>query len=218
MLNLGRNGISLGVMASHGGTNLQSIIDACENDRIYGSVSVVISNNSRSQSIERARKSGISAIHLSSHTHPEPCELQRAIRQVMKKHDVDLVVLAGYMRKVGLTVLDAFPNRVINSHPALLPKHGGKGMYGDYVHSAVLNAGDKESGITIHLVDREYDQGPTVSQVKIPVLSKDTVDSLRSRVQQREHSFWVETIERIRTGDIDLDETAKDFRRIGNSQ
>ena len=217
MSKLGRNGITLGVMASHAGTNLQAIIDACEDDRIYGSVSVVISNNSRSRTFERARKSGINAIHLSSRTHPEPGELQSAIRQVMKKHDVDLVVLAGYMRKIGLAVLEAFPNRVINSHPALLPKYGGKGMYGDYVHSAVLNAGDKESGITIHLVDTEYDQGPTVSQIKIPVLPRDTVDSLRSRVQRKEHFFWVETIERIRTGDIDLDETAKDFRRIGSA-
>ncbi len=87
-------------------------------------------------------------------------------------------MLAGYMRKVGLEVLEAFPNRVINSHPALLPKYGGKGMYGDYVHSAVLSAGDDESGITIHLVDAEYDHGPTVCQAKIPVLPRDTVDSL----------------------------------------
>ena len=142
-------------MASHGGTNLQAIMDACSSGIIYGEVSVVISNNSNSYALERARKVGIEAIHLSSHTHSGPEQLDMAISDVMIKHKVDLVILAGYMKRLGKCILESFPNKVVNSHPSLLPLHGGRGMYGDRVHDSVIKSGDNESGITIHLVDSE---------------------------------------------------------------
>jgi phosphoribosylglycinamide formyltransferase-1 len=198
--------IRLGVMASHGGTNLQAILDACSSGIIYGEVAVVISNNSNSYALERARKVGIEAIHLSSHTHSNPEELDMAIRDVMIKHKVDLVILAGYMKRLGKWILESFPNKVINSHPSLLPLHGGRGMYGDRVHDSVLKSGDKETGITIHLVDLEYDHGSIVSQTKVCVSPGDSVSSLRNRIQKEEHSFWIRTIERIRKREIDLGE------------
>ena len=142
---------------------------------------------------------------MSAITHPDTLELERSIKNVMTDHKVDLIVLAGYMKKIGSQLIEDFPKRVVNSHPALLPKYGGEGMYGDLVHAAVINAGETESGVTIHLVDQNYDQGTIIAQVKIPIAPQETVDSLREKIQTKEHSFWIETIEKIRTGEIDLD-------------
>ena len=153
MSELGVESISLGILASHGGTNLQAIIDACETGSIDAHVAVVVSNNSKSYSLQRARSSGIPAFHLSSQTHSKKKDLDLAIADILKKYKVDLIILAGYMKRIGPIVLKAFHNRVINSHPALLPKYGGKGMYGDRVHEAVVKDKSEESGITIHLVD-----------------------------------------------------------------
>ena len=192
-------------MASHGGTNLQAIMDACATGDIYGNVKVVVSNNSRSKALRRASNANIPSYHMSAITHPNTLELERSIKNVMTDHKVDLIVLAGYMKKIGSQLIEDFPKRVVNSHPALLPKYGGEGMYGDLVHAAVINAGETESGVTIHLVDRNYDQGTIIAQVNIPVAPQETVDSLREKIQTKEHSFWIETIEKIRTGEIDLD-------------
>ena len=192
-------------MASHGGTNLQAIMDACATGDIYGNVKVVVSNNSRSKALRRASNANIPSYHMSAITHPNTLELERSIKNVMTDHKVDLIVLAGYMKKIGSQLIEDFPKRVVNSHPALLPKYGGEGMYGDLVHAAVINAGETESGVTIHLVDQNYDQGTIIAQVKIPVAPQETVDSLREKIQTKEHSFWIETIEKIRTGEIDLD-------------
>ena len=192
-------------MASHGGTNLQAIIDACASGDICGNVKVVVSNNSKSKALRRASKANIPSYHISAITHPDPLELERSIKCVMADHKVDLIVLAGYMKKIGSQLIEDFPKRVINSHPALLPKYGGEGMYGDLVHAAVIRDGETESGVTIHLVDQNYDQGTIIAQVKIPIDPRDTVDLLREKIQIQEHSFWIETIEKIRTGEIDLD-------------
>ena len=192
-------------MASHGGTNLQAIMDACATGDIYGNVKVVVSNNSRSKALRRASNANIPSYHMSTITHPDTLELERSIKNVMTDHKVDLIVLAGYMKKIGSQLIEDFPKRVVNSHPALLPKYGGEGMYGDLVHAAVINAGETESGVTIHLVDQNYDQGTIIAQVKIPIAPQETVDSLREKIQTKEHSFWIETIEKIRTGEIDLD-------------
>ena len=192
-------------MASHGGTNLQAIMDVCATGDIYGNVKVVVSNNSRSKALRRASNANIPSYHMSAITHPDTLELERSIKNVMTDHKVDLIVLAGYMKKIGSQLIEDFPKRVVNSHPALLPKYGGEGMYGDLVHAAVINAGETESGVTIHLVDQNYDQGTIIAQVKIPIAPQETVDSLREKIQTKEHSFWIETIEKIRTGEIDLD-------------
>ena len=197
--------INLGIMASHGGTNLQAIMDACATGDIYGNVGVVVSNNSRSKALKRAGRANIPSYHISSRTHSNPVDLEQFIKCVMNSHDVDLVVLAGYMKKIGLPLIEHFPNRIVNSHPALLPDYGGEGMYGDFVHSAVIRAGETESGVTIHLVDHLYDHGSIVAQARVPIDPRETVESLRDKIQKKEHSFWVETIEKIRIGEIDLD-------------
>ena len=197
--------LRLGVLASHGGTNLQAIIDACKEGRLDAQTCAVVSNNSGSTALERARREGIPAYHLSQMTHPGAGELDRAMLAVLESHDVELVLLAGYMKKLGSGVLSRYRGRVLNIHPALLPRFGGKGMYGRFVHEAVLAAGEKVTGVTIHVVDELYDHGPIVAQCEVSVLAGDTPDSLSERVLQREHEFYVETLQRISAGEIDLD-------------
>jgi phosphoribosylglycinamide formyltransferase 1 len=134
---------------------------------------------------------------LSTKTHPEPNQLDAEILTILQRHDTDLAILAGYMRKLGPQTLAYFSGRIINIHPALLPKYGGPGMYGKYVHQAVLDAEEKETGITIHLVDGEYDHGTIIAQCRIPVLPGDTVVTLAARVLAHEHQFLVETLGQI---------------------
>ena len=197
--------ISLGILASHGGSNLQAIMDACDNGLLKANVAVVVSNNSGSLALRRARKSGIPAYHLSSSTHSNDGDLDVAIKNILKKYNVDLIILAGYMKKIGPSVLRTFRNRVINSHPALLPKYGGKGMYGDRVHKAVVEAKSMETGISIHLVDEDYDHGSIISQKIIAVDSAEGVEFVKKKVQKHEHRFWVTTLNKIQKGEIDLD-------------
>ena len=205
MNDLDAESISLGILASHGGSNLQAIMDACDNGSLKADVAVVVSNNSGSLAMRRARKSGIPAYHLSSSTHSDDGDLDVAIKNILKKYNVDLIILAGYMKKIGPSVLRTFHNRVINSHPALLPKYGGKGMYGDRVHKAVVKAKSTETGISIHLVDEHYDHGPIISQKIIAVDSAEGVEFVKKKVQKHEHRFWVTTLNKIQKGEIDLD-------------
>jgi phosphoribosylglycinamide formyltransferase-1 len=196
--------MNLGVLASHEGTTLQSLIDAFARGRIPGRVSVVVSNNGNSGALVKARQAGVQAVHLSSRTHPDPDTLDAAIREVLVAAEVDVVFLAGHMKKLGSFVLGTFQGRILNTHPALLPRFGGRGMYGDRVFEAVLEAGETESGVSIHLVDREYDTGSIVCQCRVPVLPGDSVDDLKARVRAREKEFVVETLAAIATGDIRL--------------
>ena len=197
--------IRLGVLASHGGSNLQAIVDSTKSGALDARVAVVISNNSDSRALERAVKEGIPAFHLSRSAHPDPEELDLAILHVLREHGVTLVALAGYMKKLGPAVLGAYRRKILNVHPALLPRHGGRGMYGMRVHESVIKSGDSITGVTVHLVDEEYDQGPIVAQVQVPMLKDDTADTLARRVLQTEHRFYSEVLGRIRSGNIDLD-------------
>ena len=196
--------LRLGFLASHGGSNVQAIVDACRAGELHAEPRVAISNNSGSEVLRRAAREGVPGFHLSSKTHPRPGDLDAAIEGVLADHGVDLVVLAGYMRMLGPRVLGRYRGRVLNVHPALLPAYGGRGMYGERVHAAVLAAGERVTGVTVHLVDEEYDQGPILAQAEVPVLEGDTVESLRLRVLRREHELYPETLQRIATGEIEL--------------
>jgi phosphoribosylglycinamide formyltransferase-1 len=184
---------------------MQAIIDAIKQGVLPAEVVVVISNNAGSMAATRAATEGIPFRHLSGVTHPAPEELDEQIGRVLTEAGVDLVVLAGYMKKVGPQTINRFPGRIVNIHPALLPKFGGVGMYGMHVHRAVLDAGDEVTGITVHLVDQEYDRGPIVAQCEVKVLEGDDADTLAARVLEREHAFYVETLCRIVSGELDLD-------------
>jgi phosphoribosylglycinamide formyltransferase-1 len=195
--------LHLGFLASHGGSNMQAIIDACKAGRLDAKPRVVISNNSGSMALQRARNEGIPHYHVSSVTHPGAGEDEEILR-LLKRHGVDTVVLAGYMKILGPATLRAYRGRILNIHPALLPKFGGKDMYGKRVHEAVLAAGEKQTGVTIHIVDEHYDTGPIIAQCRVPVLEGDTVDALAERVLKHEHVLYAETLQKIADGRIVL--------------
>jgi phosphoribosylglycinamide formyltransferase-1 len=205
--------LRIGVLASHEGTTLQAIIDACAQGRINGRVVIVISNNSRSGALRRAAAAGIDRLHLSSATHPGADSLDAAICRALQRAHTDVVFLAGYMKRLGVCTLAAFPGRILNTHPALLPRFGGQGMFGDRVFEAVLAGGDAESGASVHLVDAEYDTGAVVHQDRVPVVPGDTVASLKARVQACEREAVVFTLAAIASGELILGKKAP--RRSG---
>ena len=176
---------------------MQAVIEACQQGRLRATPCVVISNNSRAEALVKAVQAGIPAYHLSMQRHPLPEELDAAILEVLRRHQVDLIILAGYLKKLGPKTLQHYKNRVLNVHPALLPKFGGQGMYGTAVHEAVLAAGEKETGVTIHLVDEEYDHGEILARCRVPVEAGDTAATLSQRVLEREHTFLVEVLRQI---------------------
>ena len=184
----------IAALASHGGSILQAVIDACEAGVLPAEVSLVISNNSHSGAMARASSHGISTAHLSSRTHPDPDALDAAIEQALVDVGADWVLLSGYMKKLGPRTLARYRNRILNTHPALLPRYGGQGFYGSRVHAAVIEAGDKESGATVHLVDADYDTGPILAQVKVPVRDGDSAETLEERVKEAERKLIVTTL------------------------
>jgi phosphoribosylglycinamide formyltransferase-1 len=196
--------MNIGFLASHGGSNMQAIIDACKSGKLQATPAVVISNNSDSGAIARAKTEGVPYYYLSGKTHSGPGELDEAILDTFLRHAVDIVVLAGYMKKLGPKTLSHFRGRIVNVHPALLPKFGGEGMYGIHVHEAVIAAKEKESGVTIHFVDEQYDTGSILAQTRVPVKPDDTPETLAARVLEQEHILYAETLQRIVAGEIPL--------------
>jgi phosphoribosylglycinamide formyltransferase-1 len=194
----------IAVLASHAGTVLQAIIDACEAERLAAKVCLIVSNNSGSGAAQRAERHQIGFLHLSGQTHPDVEFRDRALSAALQHSGADLVFLAGYMKKLGSHTLAAFRGRILNTHPSLLPKFGGQGMYGGRVHRAVLAAGDRVTGVSVHRVDADYDTGPVIAQCQVPVLDGDTPESLAERVQARERQFVVETLARIVRGELSL--------------
>jgi phosphoribosylglycinamide formyltransferase-1 len=184
----------LAVLASHGGSILQAVLEACDAQALRAEVALVISNNSNAGALARAHRAGVPTTHLSAKTHPDPDRLDAAMVDALVEARVDWVLLAGYMKKLGPRVLARFGGRILNTHPALLPKYGGQGFYGRRVHAAVLAAGDTESGATVHLVEADYDSGPVLAQVRVPVRASDQVADLEERVKAAERKLVVETL------------------------
>ncbi len=206
----------LGLLASHGGSNLGAIITACRSGQLAMEPVAVIGNNSRAFALERARQAGIPTYHLSGQTHPDPATLDAAMAETLARHGAEMIALAGYMKRLGPITLERWRGRIINIHPSLLPKFGGQGMYGERVHAAVLAAGEQETGVTVHLVTEEYDQGPMIAQIIIPVEQGDTPATLGARVLPQEHALYVATLARIASGELPLGSvTEQESRRPG---
>jgi phosphoribosylglycinamide formyltransferase-1 len=184
---------------------MQAILDACQAGELAARVVAVVSNNSDSGALRRARLAGAQAIHLSGKTHPDPAVLDRSILEALRSNEVELVMLAGFMKKLGPALLEHYRGRILNTHPALLPKFGGHGMYGMRVHEAVLAAGESVSGSSVHLVEAEYDTGPVLAQAQVPVLSGDTPQTLAARVQERERALVVSVLSKVAQGELRLD-------------
>jgi phosphoribosylglycinamide formyltransferase-1 len=195
--------VRVGVLASHEGTTLQALIDGLARSP-EAAVVIVISNNGDSGALRRARAAEIATAHLSGHTHPDSDALDAAVTETLSSHGVELLILAGYMKKLGARTLSTFAGRILNTHPALLPKFGGQGMYGMHVHRAVLAAGEMVTGVSVHVVTAEYDAGPVIAQREVPVDPSDTPESLAERVQAVERRLLVDVVLDVARGRIAL--------------
>jgi len=189
--------IKLAVLVSGSGSNLQALIDACAQDHYPAEIAVVISNKAKAFGLERAQKAGIPT-HIINHREHEGREgFDAALVETIQSYDVDLVCLAGFMRILTPVFISAFEGRILNTHPSLLPKHGGAGMYGMHVHEAVIAAGDRTSGCTIHEVIVDVDRGPIILQKSVDVKEDDTPDTLAKRVLAQEHIAYREAVKML---------------------
>ncbi|MEP6905534.1 MAG: phosphoribosylglycinamide formyltransferase [Gemmatimonadales bacterium] len=185
----------IAVLASGGGSNLQAIIDYYAaitlQGEAAGSVELVASNRANAGALDRARTAGISAETF------EATDDGTALRNLLGKYSIDLVVLAGYLKRIPAAVIHAYHGRIINVHPGLLPDFGGPGMYGTRVHAAVLASGATSTGLTVHFVDDEYDHGPVIAQWRVRVKIDDTADSLAGRVLSAEHIVYPRVVDMV---------------------
>ena len=177
--------VKIGVLISGGGTNLQAIIDGCENKSINGEVKVVISNKEEAYGLERARNHKITAI----------CEKdENKIIEILKENEVELVILAGYLKIVSPKLVNEYRNKIINIHPSLIPAFCGKGYYGEKVHQGVIDYGAKVTGATVHFVDEDADTGPIIIQKTVEVKQDDDAKKLAERVLEVEHEILTKSI------------------------
>lgn len=196
--------VRIGVLASGGGTNLQAIIDACERGEIDGDVVVVISNVEGAYALERARNHDIQAFAF-PHEGMSREEHEKDIIECLDQHKVDLVILAGYLRMLTPLMFSKYGGRMMNTHPALLPSFGGKGMHGLNVHKAVIGLGCKVSGCTIHFVTEDVDGGQIILQKAVPVHEDDTPEALQERVLKEEHKLLPRAIQLFAQGKLKIE-------------
>ena len=196
--------LKLGFLASHGGSNMSAILGAIERGELRATPKIVISNNPNSKALHTAREKGLPMYCVNGKTEGGDDAADKRIASLLHHHDVNLVILNGYMKKIGPVTLREFEGRILNIHPSLLPKYGGQGMYGKFVHQAVLDSGDTETGATIHVIDDEYDKGNILGQVTVPVLAGDTVDELAARVMVEEKKLYVRVLQELKRDEIRL--------------
>ena len=189
--------INIVVFASGSGTNFQSIINAVEEGRINGCIKGLITNKNGIKAIKRAQKYDIEHRVLPPSNFSNPSEYLDCLLEQLDQWNTDLIVLAGYMIKVPAEVIEAYKGQIINIHPSLLPKYGGKGFYGMKVHRAVIENDDDQSGCTVHIVTEEYDDGPILGQRTVPVYESDDASSLAKRVLEQEHQLFPEIISKL---------------------
>ena len=185
----------IGVLISGRGSNLQAIVDAIREGRLDAEIAVVISNRAEAAGLDRAREAGLETLYISHRAFPVRDDFDRALVDAVRARDVGLVCLAGFMRLVGLPMLEAFPNAILNIHPSLLPAFPGVDA-----QRQALEHGVKVTGVTVHLVTRELDGGPIVVQRSVPVLDDDTVGSLSARILIEEHRAYPEAIKAVLEG------------------
>ena len=197
--------LRIAVLCSGGGSNLQALLDAIDGGRIRGEVVLVMANRSRAFALERARARGIPAMFISQKEAGSPQAYNDALLAQLQATRAELVVLAGYLRMVGSQIVAAYPQRILNIHPALIPAFCGAGMYGDRVHEAVLASGVKLTGATVHFVDEAYDHGEIVMQRSVPVLDDDDVHALAARVLAVEHTILPQSVALFCDGKLRVD-------------
>lgn len=190
-----KNPVRLGVLLSGGGRTLQNLLDRIQDGSLPARIEVVVSSHPGVKGLERAAKKNIPAVTVDYKAFPDTKAFSEAVTKELDRHPIDLVVMAGFIRKYLFP--KKYAGRVLNIHPALLPDFGGKGFHGHHVHEAVLKSGAKESGCTVHIADLNYDKGPIILQKRVPVKPGDTPDTLAERVFEAECEAYPEAIRRM---------------------
>ena len=200
---MSKSPLRIAVFASGSGTNLEAILQAIENGELQDvSVTAVISNKASAKALERAASRGIATAVLNPGNFADEATYVAALNEVFVGQDVNFVALAGYLKKIPLSVVRQFQGRMLNIHPSLLPAFGGKGMYGAKIHQAALDRGVRWTGVTVHFVDEAYDTGPIMLQRTVPVYQTDTVESLAARVLAVEHQIFPEAFRLVAEGRV----------------
>ncbi len=189
----------IAVFCSGNGSNFKALFEAIGGKKLPAEIVLCLSNRARCGAMEFAEQNSIATLHLTEKQFGSFEEFAVAMVEHLKEHQIDIILLAGYMRKVPDGVVAAFPDKMLNIHPALLPKFGGSGMYGIHVHTAVLQAGETETGATVHFVNEEYDKGEILLQRTVPVLPDDTPETLAARVLACEHTLYPDALEKLLT-------------------
>ena len=184
--------VKIAVFASGSGTNAENIIEYFAKNKNV-KIALVVSNNPMAGVHARVHRQNVPSLTFTN----EELEEGGEIVKKMSEYEVDWIVLAGFLKKISYTILNAFPERILNIHPALLPKHGGKGMYGMRVHEAVVAANDSESGITIHYINEKYDEGQIIFQARCPVLPSDTPEDVATKVHVLEYKYYPKIIDEL---------------------
>lgn len=190
----------LGVLVSGGGTNLQAIIDATETRRLHAEVAVVVSNHPAAYALERARLHSIPGVAVDRNEYENARFYDRAILGILQDHSVDVVVMAGYMRLLGREILTAYPDRVVNIHPALLPAFpGAHGIRESFEH------GVKVTGVTVHFANEQFDAGPIIAQEAVRIEEDDTLETLETTIHEVEHRIYPEALQLLVEGRLELE-------------
>ena len=195
--------LNIAVFGSGRGSNFSAILGAIQREEITNArIRLVVSNNPGAGILQIARVNSIPSLHISQKQFTTEKEFSAKVLDELRNYEIDFIVLAGYMKRLPAAVINRFRNRIINIHPALLPKFGGAGMYGMHVHEAVIAAGERVSGATVHFVDEEYDHGAIVMQRELDVLPGETPESLAARVLKLEHRLYPDAIRLFAEGKV----------------
>ncbi|MFI4976955.1 MAG: formyltransferase family protein [Caulobacterales bacterium] len=194
--------LNLGFLASNNGSSMRVIVRAIEARTLDAQARLVVSNRRDSPALTFAREHGVATLCIPTVSDPERAD--EALAKALAEAGVELVVLSGYLRKLGPRTLEAYRNRILNIHPALLPDFGGQGMYGRRVHEAVAASGIKSTGATVHIVDGDYDHGPVVARLDIPLAETDDAEAIERKVTAAEPAFFVDVLKRIAGGELTL--------------
>jgi phosphoribosylglycinamide formyltransferase-1 len=191
--------IRIAILASGGGSNMQSIVDACKTGILKDLAEVIltVSNSASAFVLERAKKENIKFVCIERKNFKTEEFFNKKILTELKNAKIDIVCLAGYMRIVGKDIVDEYKDRILNIHPALLPKFGGKGMYDHFVHESVVKAGETKSGATVHFANEEYDSGKIIMQKEVEVSKTDTPEDVAKKVLKVEHQIYPQAIKKI---------------------
>lgn len=190
----------LAVFISGTGTNMIAIHNAIKSGELDAEIVLVVASNDKAKGIEYAKGEGLDTLVFVPADYDDPQAVDAKIVEELQERDVEYVAMAGYMRKVTPVLLDAFPNRVVNLHPALLPNHRGAHAIQD-----AFEAGDEVTGITIHFANEEYDKGPIIFQHEVPVLPEDTLDDLEARIHEAEHTYYPQVLQSIALGEVEIE-------------